>query len=623
MKLSKVFAAVEPEFVLGTTYTLSLAFFESVVFSHINRRHLKRCLLLCDSHGLEMAMSEAPALQYAARDYMVATAPSPGTFHAKVWVLLSKDEMLLLVGSGNLTQPGFIENIELFDVVRVKAGSSGRELTSDVLDFLRGLAGLWRGTSDPNLLAVQTLRDMISVTAGLEAQLAPSLEPHVRFLSSFKGDFPTQFAALRPDIAYVAAPYFGNSSEGLERLQSTLGTRRTFVFPAIHRDGKLDLPVMTASRIRGVKLQSLSLAAAHPNKLTHLKLYGLQATKGQAWLFTSSVNCTLAALEGPNVEAGLLRRVAGDDLHAYFEATDLTSEESGSHISVQSSKTAWLIMWATDMGDQISIELAPICHAKIPLTNVRIELKSAQRTASIELPQVFTRAGTERVAWRHFGEFRSQLRNAAVLRVTATDACGRAVAGQCLVDDFATLTSDPVHRSAWRAAVALLGAEGMPDYADVAALFSLADVAAADDESDGELEDVPEATKRVAGSTKDAKREKAGVWPPTPLLDDAVSTGHYGHGAGTIYWFNRILATFLSRTASDPNNADGATEITDAGDEEGANNRGKASTDTPAETTAELSRAATPVVVRGSIFSMLPATCWIPKPHHHSRMENT
>src|SRR5688500_11739414 len=110
---------MEPEFVLGTTYTMSLAFFESVVFQHIKRKHLKRCLLLCDPFGHEMAMAEAPALRYAARDYMVATAPSPGTFHAKVWLLLARAEMVLLTGSGNLTQPGFIDNIELFDVARV------------------------------------------------------------------------------------------------------------------------------------------------------------------------------------------------------------------------------------------------------------------------------------------------------------------------------------------------------------------------------------------------------------------------------------------------------------------------------------------------------------------------
>ena len=60
--------------------------------------------------------------------------------------------------------------------------------------------------------------------------------------------------------------------------------------------------------------------------------------------------------------------------------------------------------------------------------------------------------------------------------------------GQCLVDDFATLTSDPVHRSAWRAAIAMLGAEGMPEYADIAALFNLADLVAAADDEMGEME---------------------------------------------------------------------------------------------------------------------------------------
>jgi hypothetical protein len=198
---------------------------------------------------------------------------------------------------------------------------------------------------------------------------------------------------------------------------------------------------------------------------------------------------------------------------------------------------------------------------------VKIELRSAQRIALLELPQAFVRGGAERIAWRRFGDFRSHLRNAATFRITAIDATGKAVTGQCLVDDFATLTSDPVHRSAWRAAVALLGTEGMPEYADIAALFSLAEVTAVEDEL-GDQGDSPQSAKRIAGSTKDTKREKTAIWPPPPLLDDTIHVGSLGSGAGNVYWFNRILASFLSRTALNPISTGDAAETLDAGDDE-------------------------------------------------------
>ena len=44
IKLSEFFGLFPPKYVLGTTYTLSLAFFESVVWPHIKRKNLHRCI---------------------------------------------------------------------------------------------------------------------------------------------------------------------------------------------------------------------------------------------------------------------------------------------------------------------------------------------------------------------------------------------------------------------------------------------------------------------------------------------------------------------------------------------------------------------------------------------------
>ena len=47
VKLSEFFRSVKrPRYILGTTYTLSLAFFESVVYSCIDRHELKYCLII-------------------------------------------------------------------------------------------------------------------------------------------------------------------------------------------------------------------------------------------------------------------------------------------------------------------------------------------------------------------------------------------------------------------------------------------------------------------------------------------------------------------------------------------------------------------------------------------------
>lgn len=81
VKLGDVLKAVpKPKYILGTTYTLSLAFFESIVFPCLERTSLKSCLIIADSFGYGRALEEAPALQGAGQDYMVAACSTAWLF---------------------------------------------------------------------------------------------------------------------------------------------------------------------------------------------------------------------------------------------------------------------------------------------------------------------------------------------------------------------------------------------------------------------------------------------------------------------------------------------------------------------------------------------------------------
>jgi hypothetical protein len=117
LPLSEFFRTFSPTYVLGTTYTISLAFFEGLVFPEIDRTQLRQCLLVCDRVGFQRALVEARALRAVGREYMAVCAPTPHSFHPKVWLMIGEKEAALLVGSGNLTQSGFMTNLELFDAV--------------------------------------------------------------------------------------------------------------------------------------------------------------------------------------------------------------------------------------------------------------------------------------------------------------------------------------------------------------------------------------------------------------------------------------------------------------------------------------------------------------------------
>jgi hypothetical protein len=59
--------------------------------------------------------------------------------------MIGEEEATLLVGSGNLTQSGFMDNTELFDSVALKRGGPNKKVAEDIITFLSGLRGLWDG----------------------------------------------------------------------------------------------------------------------------------------------------------------------------------------------------------------------------------------------------------------------------------------------------------------------------------------------------------------------------------------------------------------------------------------------------------------------------------------------
>src|SRR5271165_2152721 len=214
IKLSDVFTSLrKPKYILGTTYTLSLAFFESVLLQYIDRSNLVSCLIVCDSIGYERALTEGAALQGAAQDYQVARAPVAGCFHPKVWIIIGGEESVLLAGSGNLTQTGFVNNAELFDALRISAETPvSPQLLDSTRTFVGGLAQMWPNEDSKHLLCTETLGRIGEALSMLPTSTAPQDE--VRFLHSCRGSLLDQLPETpNSRELYIASPYFGGSLE--------------------------------------------------------------------------------------------------------------------------------------------------------------------------------------------------------------------------------------------------------------------------------------------------------------------------------------------------------------------------------------------------------------------------
>jgi hypothetical protein len=543
IKLGDVLKAVpKPKYILGTTYTLSLAFFESIVFPCLERTALKSCLIIADSFGYGRALEEAPALQGAGQDYMVAPAPLPGCFHAKVWIVVGDTKTVILVGSGNLTQAGFMTNAEYFDAVHIPHDSPVPAIfLESVRSFVGNLANMWQGQRSAALW-IETIEEIDDALGVLPvSEESPVGWP--RFLHSFDGPIVDQLPAGRPgsDI-FVAAPFFGGSVAGLDRLAKRFPSCAVRVFPAVHSDGGIDLPIAELGKLSFVAGTTRLSVPTKQSAFPHLKLYGLADRASGGWLFCTSANCTLAGLEGPNIEAGLLRSLPNPTIGSYFAAADSELPKKQMEITYESAADNTLAFSAVDNGGGPTITVADRSRHHLPISGVTLRVTAGSDFSTATMPLLVDEEhGSVTLSWKAFAGWERPRKRAIRLEISGTNPRGKSVRGGCFVENQLLLRSDPIHRSAWRGALALLESEGAPELADVSAVFTLARSV-----FDGAF---------MAGSLKESGRSESekhkpeessaiAIWPPKPDAHDL----HKRIGktaAGQLQWFQHIMRTLL------------------------------------------------------------------------------
>jgi hypothetical protein len=540
--LSDFFRLLSPRYILGTTYTISLAFFEALVYPEIDRTELRRCLILCDQAGFRRATVEASGLRGASREYMAVCTPATGSFHPKVWILVEEDKAALLVGSGNLTQSGFMGNVELFDGLLLEEGGPNRAVAEDLSHFLSGLRRLWATTADERLLAVETLGEMEEAMSSLARRMPEDTSPTLRFLSNFGEPLVRQFSGFFDSggTLQVAAPYFGGSLSGISVLRSELSPKKVRVFPTVHPGDRVDVPVDELTKVRGVSVHALKLSGQKTG-FAHLKLYGFDSAKGQ-WLFTTSANCTQAALGGGNVEAGLMRKVKRADLQAYFapaEGEEVPTEQRGPDFR---NEGKWLLLWATSRGESIELLAGEQPEGFFPLREVQLTLQLGNEMSRCVRPSLFTHGRTEHVPWSLFPAVKERLRTSPLLWVRARSVGGALVEGAAFVDHPFLLTSDPLHRSAYRATLALLDSEGLPEAADLANVFSL--ITGVFDAEEPPVQTTDGAAPRGDVRPTSPIADKVPIWPP---VADSHLPASFPRGSGlqNVHWFQQILTELL------------------------------------------------------------------------------
>jgi hypothetical protein len=451
------------------------------------------------------------------------------------------EELAVLCGSGNLTQSGFIGNLELFDGFRIARNQGFRGLVSEVRRFVEGLIALWAQFDQAHIPAVKLLADAAGAIQQFEANQSPEPRRQIFFQSSFDGTFPSQWQSImgKVEALEICAPYFGGSWKGIQLAQSTLHPDQINAFPAPIEKGTYDLPTGKPP-VSGLEILQLKL---HKEKsaFSHFKLYGF-TTKAGHWIFCGSVNATEAALGAHNIEAGILRQVEKADHTFYFKSAGRLQGFQPLVQQHEKREHRWLNLWASNQGHALRLCTSEKSE-NLPLQSVMLEWASGPQSFERQLDSLFENKRTTSLPWASFSHAIDPGSSCATVSIRATTAMGERVEGVAFIDETAILTSEPGQRNAWRGLMAMLAQEGLPSAADLSAAFSLIDHVWEDEDPKTDSDGKARQEDHNAKPARKPVPDRVPVWPP-----QIMSTGHSHTAAtagGNVGWFDRILDTLL------------------------------------------------------------------------------
>lgn len=209
-----------------------------------------------------------------------------GILHAKLTLLVWQNRIRMLVGSANLTEPGYrrnLENMAVFEFGQAPEDGGPLELLEGALDYLehaRSLAAGAEATSGPQAGLRRFLGTVRRLSSDWQSPSRPRSEPRAHLLDIRPGR-PTLFEQLgelnssRPfHTAMVVSPFY-DDGEGCTRVVAALATLLTKRGPrAIHfiasgarlPDGAIELQLPKALKDGGKCTHRFALVEECPDQ---------------------------------------------------------------------------------------------------------------------------------------------------------------------------------------------------------------------------------------------------------------------------------------------------------------------------------------------------------------------
>lgn len=216
------------------TYNLQGRYLEGKILPKLKRVKIKNRIVLTDTETYSNKIDTNNGKNYfrqAGREYYLDHVRCGKVFHPKFVLFLGRERGLALIGSANLTKPGWENNAEMVTTIRFEQGSEEQAgpVFAQLQSFIQGLANENYLPSPQTQKAIDTAledapwidrfnTDRESATPGIKCNVLNNLDQPIlpQFISEVNNQKMGDIRKIQ-----VASPYFNDDLRVLRELSTT------------------------------------------------------------------------------------------------------------------------------------------------------------------------------------------------------------------------------------------------------------------------------------------------------------------------------------------------------------------------------------------------------------------
>jgi len=318
------FDAAPADVALLSTFTFDPIFFERHLLRCATLVQARRILILMDSGEWRVVCNTPQQPRWLNSRYLVVPVPRPkGVFHPKLQVLLSPARASVICGSGNLTRPGCMTNLELVNCIAYDSTDHESGNAAPLAIISRAIMFFRTTVASIESAGGKLARLWLDELATEYPQLAivPPPTQHgpdgVELIHTVEGDIWGRLKTLWNQDGLrrleVISPFFDPDLKLLARIQDSWPKCKVEI-TSQQATGNLPSSLL-AKHFKQTGLYDVTTRS----RPLHAKLLAWQTNKGWGWL-AGSANFTCAAMDGRNVEACLIGMSKGSAVASLFDS---------------------------------------------------------------------------------------------------------------------------------------------------------------------------------------------------------------------------------------------------------------------------------------------------------------